>query len=325
MKNTIYGKHIEKCESYIKEIVELALKLKDKQRPCEFFHYTGLMRERIMDCESILTRMDVRRRRLLLLDKQLHVMRAKTARIVPGVPLPEEMQVIMRTENKISRELRMDFESLYLFGMMLLDQWALVAKCIAGISIAKRHPFNEIVELYESSKGGQLKTLLNNTAGQLLWLYHNFRVFRNVFVAHPVQSWQRGVTRGISGMDFRLFIPAPPGHRIEKRTLNKEMESMIRLVPQYIHINRNHGEHLNPREILQVLIEGIGAIPQKEDRLQIEGLYKRYGGSTPTYQTVGTKLIQFCAEGLKEFVDMLKGSPNTLNLDYIGTTTSSAR
>lgn len=316
-KTNPYSIQFKACDKHIRELSALALKNKDKNRPCSFFHYTGLASERFGDCVLILERMEVQRVQLAGSDRKLELALKDFGESSQGSPYPENIQEIMHTQDRLTKGLKLDFESLYLFGMMLLDQWALVAKCVGGIAIQKRHPFNEVVQALEAGKGKEIQSLWDTRTEQILWLFHNFRVFRNVFVAHSVEAWQRGNSRAVNGASFTMFIPSPPGHRGDEDSLNKEIYSLLHLAPTYIReASPDYWERARPRRVLEILFDKIGTIPNREDRLKIEGLFRRCGGASPTYQTVGTRLLTFCEKGLKDLLNLLQKNTNNIDLEY---------
>lgn len=318
-KKTIQGCG-KTCDEYIGELVAAALPRKEKDRPCAVFHYISFLKERINDIVLIANRMDANRRRLKLLDKKLQDVRIKNGDGSLGDPLPKYVQSIMRQQDLISKELRLDFEVLYVWGMILLDQWALVVKCVCGVKIEKRHPFNEIMEIMEAAKGGVLQGVWVKHKTRILWLFHNFRVFRNTFVSHAVQTWQRGYTRGIGTMDFQLFIPAPPKHRTDENQFRTKICSLVKSAPKSMElVLKNEIERFGAGKVLETMMDKIGDFPRKEDRVLVERLYKQFGGSTPTYQTVVGRLMEFCEGGLKSAVETIKHHPELLDFEYVDT------
>lgn len=313
-----YEDQFRRCDEHLKALTTLALTHKNPKRPCSFFHYTGLTRERLANCISILERMDSQRVRLNSLDRRLDRAHQELGEWPAGTPYPENIQLIMRAEGKLENALKLDFETLYLFGMMLLDQWALIAKCVGGLTIPKVHPFNEVVQVLEAGNGPALQPHWTARSEQFLWLFHNFRVFRNVFVAHSVEAWQRGTSRAVHGMTFTMFMPSPPEHRRDEEATNQEINGLLHLAPAHIrNAPEDYWERARPARLLEVLFDNIGNIPTRDDRLKVEKLFKRRGGSTPTYQTVGARLLNFCENGLKDLLDLMQGNPDSLNLEYV--------
>ena len=107
--------------------------------------------------------------------------------------------------------MKLDLETLYLFGNILLDQWALQVITIGDTQVRKQHPFRELVEHLDQATDDVLGPLWDRTRDDMLWLHYQLRFYRNRFITHANRPWQRGTTASVMGADFNLFTPTPPG------------------------------------------------------------------------------------------------------------------
>jgi len=204
--------------------------VKPPSGPYAFFHHLSHATTRVQDVENIIKRLCSQRRRLSELAQELHSRRSDDW--PPGTPYPEDIQVLMREDSDLSQHMMLDMESLYMFGGILLDQWALIAIAIGSLTalskaVKKEHPYRELVDYFD--RGGVSPTLgplWEKLKPQLLELHYQLRFYRNRFIVHANRPWQRGTSRTSVGDDFILFIPSPPGWNDEE-TLDRQILSLV--------------------------------------------------------------------------------------------------
>jgi hypothetical protein len=179
-----------------------------------FFHHSSHTLARLKDCQLILKRLFEQRRLLTTLAWQhRHIREREEAEKNPG---PRQALDSERLEAETVEYMQLDFESLYLFGGTLLDQWAYQAIAVGGVPFNERQrekPFISLLDYLEVGKGqdGPLAVLWKTCGNSMIWIHSYLRVYRNTFVVHANRPWQRGNNRGLYGEDFQLHTPTPPG------------------------------------------------------------------------------------------------------------------
>ena len=195
----------------------------------------GRIFDRLFSGRSLLTRLAYQKDKLMPRDWP------------PGEPFPEEVRKVMVRSERITEYMKLDFESLYMFGGVLLDQWALLAIAVGNIPCPKQHPFRELVDFLDENPSTVLAPLWEAVKDDALWLYYQLRFYRNRFIVHANRPWQRGTTRTVYGNDFNLFTPTPPGW-LNDEALDVEIFSLMSLVPRGF-------EHERPARLIEVLFD----------------------------------------------------------------------
>jgi hypothetical protein len=229
-----------------------------------------------------------------------------------GVPFPEEAQRIMRKAHEATELMELDLESLYLFGGILLDQWAFQVLAVDGKKSKRGYAFAELVELFESGGAGVIAPLWPSLNAQILWLHYQLRFYRNRFIVHADRPWQRGTTRSVYGDDFNLHTPTPPGW-LDDTKLNAEIEALMHLAPRHIRAALSHyGDH-RPGRLIEMLFDTIATYP-KADRETISRLYGQKGGSTPNFRVLAKMLFSFIADGTEALIPIAVANAGTIVL-----------
>jgi len=276
-----------------------------------FFSHNSHAMTALQDCNRILQRLFFGR---ALLTKLSH----EEQRLMPqdwpaGTPLPEEVSKVIIRSQDATEFMKLDFESLYVFGGVLLDQWALLAIAIGNIECPKQHPFRELVDVLDENQNTVLTPLWTAIKNDTLWLYYQLRFYRNRFVVHASRPWQRGTTRSLYGNDFNLFTPTPPGW-LDDEAFDAEIKSLMHLAPERIRNARDdYWEKARPGRLIEVLFD---MIPQfeKADRERISRLFGRKGGSTPDFATVGGRLLRMISEGAEHLTSIAEANLTTIDL-----------
>jgi hypothetical protein len=257
-----------------------------------FFNHNAHVLSALQDCWRIYDRLCSGREQLTDLANQEH-------RLTPndwpaGTTYPEEVQAIMRQSGDITEHMKLDMESLYIFGGILLDQWAMQAIAVGNIPCPKQHPFRELVDYLDQNPNGKLEPVWIAARDDMLWLYYQLRLYRNRFIVHANRPWQRGTTRSVYGDDFNLFTPTPPGW-LDDKAVDAEIMSLLQLAPERIrNASHDYWEKTRPGRLLEVLFDNITQYP-KEDREKISRLFGQKGGSTPNFQVLAGRIFRFVA------------------------------
>lgn len=273
---------------------EVMERLKPRTGPYALFHHQSHALERVKDVTIILRRLSASRSRLTSLAhrrKDLGFFEWPA-----GVPYSAELIEIDRENASITSEMKLDTECLYQFGAILLDQWALTAAYVAGLPTPESITFFSIVDRLDRSENlGTLTAVWGSLKGNMIWLMHQFRSYRNRFIVHADRPWQRGTVYSVFGDDFSLFTPSPPGW-LDDEALEARAKSLIHLAPEWLKQQPpDYWERDRGRALLQRLFSEIGGIPRREDRELVADLARKMGLTTPTFQILGTSLLTFVA------------------------------
>lgn len=255
-----------------------------------FFNTSSHALTRVGDCKEILRRLC--RQKVQLIDNRNVEHRLMPEDWPPNTPYPKDVQEVMSEGSALTRNMQIDLESLYMFGMTLLDQWALQVVDATGIEIRRAHPFVELMNHFQDD-GEDAAGVWENLKEEMIWLHYNLRFYRNRFINHVTRPWQRGTTTGVIRFDFNLHTPTPPGW-LDDDELNKEILALAPLIE-----NDVHREQLceRPGALLEHLFKGIDCLENREDREAVASLFAKKGGSTPSYEIVGRRLLTLVARG----------------------------
>jgi hypothetical protein len=199
----------------------------------------------------------------------------------------------MKEDSEVTAFMSHDFESLFVFGGMLLDQWSLQVIAVGNLQIKKDHPFRNLIWHLEGVRGSRLDELWQEHKQDMLWLYYQVRFYRNKFVVHESRPWQRGTTHARFGEDFRLHTPSPPGW-LNDDEVDAEIRKLVDIAPSVL---QEMIKSWDPSTILRQCFYNIGRIEQKEDRERVAKLYSMKGGLTPTFQDLGEVLYRVISDG----------------------------
>ncbi len=303
----------DKAETSLHKLSEIVLTgLKPPPGPYAFFHYSVHAITRLHDCRRITQRLFSGRRKLNELAKQANSI--KRGKISTGKSQQDELKIIREKDRETTTYMKFDLESLYMFGTILLDQWALQTICIGNLSIAKRHPFVSLVGYFDAGNKSILDPIWDQLKEKILWLHYQIRFYRNKFVVHANRPWERGTTRSVFGDDFNLFIPTPPGWINDERA-NQEIIELIHLAPEYIQkAGDDCWEKKRPKRLIEVLFNRIGNIEQKKNRERVASLFSKVGGSTPTFQIIVNNLFEFVLLGTSLLCDIAEKNIDNIDL-----------
>jgi len=214
--------------------------------------------------------------------------------------------------------MQIDFESLYMFGAILLDQWALQAIAVGCLPIKdglkKSKPFVALLEFFEENKENKLSLIWKKLKEEMLWLNYQMRFYRNRFIVHANRPWQRGTTRSVYGDDYNLFTPTPPGW-LDDEKLDEEIKKLINFAPGYIRTAPdNYWEKEHPAALIEKIFNNIGNVENKNDREKIASIYGQKGGTTPTFQVIAKRLFHFISESTNLLCDIVQNNLKNINL-----------
>ena len=283
------------AEENLKELSKTVLDgLKPPSGAYAFFSHNSHCLTRVRDNKRILQRLCEHRVALTVLahSREEHTPKDWLA----GPPPTEELQTVMREESEIVELTKLDFEALYMFGGILLDQWAIQATAIGNLLLRKKHPYRELVDYLQVNSDAS-HPIWEDLGRELLWLYYQMRFYRNRFVVHANRPWQRGTTRSVYGHDFNLFTPTPPDW-LNDEELNQKIKSLVHLAPEPIrNAPDGHWEKARANAPIERLFDNISNMEDPKDRKIVAELFGKKGGSTPSFEIVGRNLLSLVAKG----------------------------
>lgn len=266
--------------------------------PYAVFHHISHLIERTSDVKHILRRMVENKAKLVVLAEKESKVRL-TVTIKPGKPVPIRLNKIMNQNHDLTESMKLDMESLYIFGNLVLDQWSLVTAYISGMPDPEKVNFRFLVEQLQSKKyKGILSKFWETHKRDLVWLYYQLRFYRNTFVEHVDRPWQRGNTGSVYGHDFNLFIPSPPGWHSDEK-IKKDLEGILHLSPDWIkNASDDYWEKKNLKRTLEIIFNQIDNIEEFTDREMVWNVWRKVGGSTPSYEVIGRRLLSFLSNSI---------------------------
>lgn len=246
------------AEKSLKELSKTVLDgLKPPAGTYAFFSHNAHCLVRVRDCGRILQRLCGQR---VSLTKLAYLEMKLTPKNWPaGAPFPEQLQAVLGEAHEINEYMKLDLEALYMFGGILLDQWAIQAIAVGNLSLKKRYPYREFVENIEAHPAA-LPLIWEVLGKKLLWLHYQMRFYRNRFIVHANRPWQRGTTRSVYGDDFNLFTPTPPGW-LDDESLDQQIKDLVHLAPEHIrNAPDDYWEKARPGALIERLFANVANI-----------------------------------------------------------------
>lgn len=225
--------------------------------PYALFHYASSSIERIRDIERILERLYRGRARMNELD-------AGAEHVPSDIDLDGRM--------------KLDLESLYVFGWVLLDQWSLVARDTAGATFKGDYPFRRIVDSM-ADPDVRLRAVAEVAGRDMTWLFYQLRVVRNTFIVHSDRPWQRGTNRSVGGQDFHFFIPRPVAWPVPDDSLDR-VERLRTAAPRSVAARLDSIERsrsVAPSDVLDLMLDAIDEIEDAATRDEVYALFRLLG------------------------------------------------
>lgn len=209
-------------------------------------------------------------------------------------------------------ELTLDFEALFHFGSVLLDNWAMAVGHLSGSPNANKFAFHELVaEIDAPTRSSPVLAALQPFLQQLRWLYFWFRRYRNKFVVHVARPTQWGSVLGSDS--FRLFRAVLPGWENEA-ALNKEIEKLLSYAPEWLRkADSSYWERARPRALLGRIVENIGTVADPKARDRIADACVRAGIETPDYRVIAGELADLIERASAAALDAAHANPGGIN------------
>jgi len=288
--------------------------LKPTAGPYALFYHLGDAGARAQEVRIIVRRLLAGRERLSALNEEID---ARTPKDWPGgVPYPEDVSRLMWQQHGETLGMRLDFESLFHFGSVLLDQWAYAVAYLSGVKDPHEFEFHDLVCRLDPQKDcpPALQPVRDQLLREARWLDFWMRSYRNKFVVHVDRPVQRGMVSSVIGSDFKLFTPSAIGWE-DAGKLDAEIMALLPLAPEWLQRTEpSYWERARPAALLERVVENVGSIDSQAVRERIVDLARRKGIGTPTFQVIASVLADFVNRGSRLVRDAALANPSLINL-----------
>lgn len=280
-----------------------------------YYHQVEVM-TRAKDLALITSRMFRNRTRRERANAEFQALRPSD--IPAGVPWPENIASASRVIDEMVHELRLDLETVFLFGAVMLDQWSFMVARLAGISNPTEVSFFPLVEeRLDAPDAPEAVVSLRSHKAALRWLVFWFRHFRNDFIVHTKSPTQKGPITGGFEQDITLFMPTAVGWEDEDK-LEKATRKLMRLAPEWLRRSPDdYWEKQRWRRLLERIAENIGSLDKKHDRLRVAAVAKQAGLTSPRSQVLVSVLARTIAEATPLVIETALRHPERIDLGSV--------
>ncbi len=280
--------------------------------PYALFYHHAHVYERMGDVKIIMTRMAENRKLLTELTKREDNLRPKKQ--IYKRTLSKRLKGVVQKTDELRQQMKLDMESLFIFGNLLLDQWSHVI----GYLVSNREPeqFNFVSMTYQLQKKGDkglLEPLWSNHHNDILWLFYQIRNYRNIFIEHVTSPWQRGTLMETYGESFRLGSPSPVDW-ISEEEIKHEVNKIRHLAPQWAQNPHIAWYTQSARQMLEIIFFYVDEIIEQHEREEVWNVWKRLGGWTFSYDIIAFRLMRFTAESALTMLDIITRHPDAINV-----------
>jgi hypothetical protein len=289
--------HLDTALANLGTLGDLARRRRDPAQRATWTHHHGYLGERIRDVRIITGRMAEA--------KHEFSRRQLEEKLSDGID--PSLGIILPTQMKL------DFESLFIFGNLALDQLAMLANTLTREPTGDlRYPFNRLVEMFEvPGYAGVLLPVWERHRSDIVWLYYHVRRVRNTFVEHLNLPFQRSPVSTFYGPDFELFMPA----LVEDGSTPSVGEAMERAIRQLgsrhvPHVSREEWDEYGFPYVLRRVFDSIDALDTRAEREQVWEACQYLGVHTPPYHIIGVRLARFLDASLRTVSEIIGANPN---------------
>ncbi len=281
--------HLEAALTSHRVLGDLA---RDRHNPTQrtvWTHHHGYLRERLEDIRIISGRMRETKREFARRHAQEEL--SGVIDIPLGISLPTQM--------------RLDFESLYIFGNLALDQLVMLIRSLTGEPTGS--DFHQLlVSLQSLGYSGVLRPLWERHRSDIVWLYYQVRCVRNHFIEHLRVAFQRSTVVAFYGPEVELFMPALVDDG-SIPSIGEASERAIReLGSRYVaHIPSEMWNRYGFPYVLRLVFNSIAALSTQAEREQVWDACRCLGVHVPSYHVIGVRLARFLDESLRDVIEII--------------------
>jgi hypothetical protein len=274
------------------------------------FHHNLYVSERISDVKLLFTRLAENRRLLTELTQKEGQLRPKKR--IYKKTLSKKLQTVVEKSHDMHHQMRFDMEALFIFGNLLLDHWAYLIAYLVGEKDPELFHFFRLAD-YLQKKGdkGLLEPLWDKHQKDMLWLLYQIRNYRNSFIEHVADPYQRGTSMKTYGDDFSLTSFTSP-HLITEDEVRESVKKIKHLVPRWTKSPGTNWYTDHPRQLLEVTFFFIDEIKEKHQREDVWKAWKIVGGATFSYDMIAFRLMRFVSESTLTVLDIITQHPDKI-------------
>ncbi len=266
----------------------------DSAQPTIWVHHHAYLRERLQDVRILLVRLAEAKREFAHLE-------AEVASRGEGGGVLDPRLLTLPTQMKL------DFESLFIFGNLALDQWVMLMSALTGEPAWERSDFQGLMmTLQATGYAGVLLPVWEHHRKDIVWIYYHVRCVRNHFVEHLRVPLQRSQVMTYYGPDFELFMPTPIQDGTVPSIGEAEETAIRRLAKQYVtHVPSAEWDEYGFPYTLKLVFESIDVLETQAQRERVWQACQRLGVHVPSYHIVGNRLTRFLDESLGTVIEIV--------------------
>lgn len=126
------------------------------------------------------------------------------------------------------------------------------------------------------------------------------------------KPWQRGTTMASYGDDFNFHIPTPVGY-VDETKKKKILEEIYKLAPKKLKdMPDDYWEKKNLHRALEVTLYYIDELDNQNDRDKVWEAWDKLGGSAPSYDTIGIRLLNYVFTSLDTISNLIDQYPKLI-------------
>jgi hypothetical protein len=245
---------------------------------------------RLEDMKIIVERLGRQNARLIILSyREDNLM----PQLKPRQFYSKKLQIVLQERNSIVTKMRIDLETLYIYGNLILDYWASIVGFIYSLPGLTnwQHPYTELHSIIVSANPPlSLQTLITSQGNDIFWLNYNLRLYRNGFIEHLDRPVQRGASTPTYRLGFSFHIPVAVG-QISATEKARVLSSIAHIAPQFTQGKAPEFWQRQPELVLQWMFHGIDMITNHSDRKLVSDVWRKLGGETVSYDILITRLL----------------------------------
>ena len=216
-----------------------------------------------------------------------------TPQIRPRPFFSKKLQSVLQERNNLVTKMRIDLESLYIYGNLILDYWASIIGYLYNLPgySTWQHPYTKLHDLVvAASPPAALQPLISAHSSDIYWLNYNLRLYRNGFIEHLDRPVQRGASTPTFQLGFSLHMPVAVG-QVSPAEKSQLLSSVSHIAPQFT-VGRAQGFwQRQPDLVLQWMFHGIDSIASHNDRKLVSDAWRKLGGETVSYEILVQRLL----------------------------------
>ncbi len=225
---------------------------------------------------------------------------AREDRLMPVVKprrqFSQKLQKVMNEQHALTAAMRLDYESLFIYGNLALDHWARIIGSLNGVAIGDFAKLYHI--LNKPDRPPELDTVFISHNRDIVWLYFNLRHHRNKFIEHLDRPMQGGSSRPRNSHGFSLFTPAASGSISDKQMRSYHSELLAIGGDLLNGVPADHWQRTRLLGTLQLIMRNIDLITNFESLMRVGDIWRVMGGETVSYEVLARRLTNLLSSNV---------------------------